>query len=176
MKLTVSQIRKGSVHQPYSFDEHVDVKELESMNNDIRRIDPVHVHGRVDVQGDQFFVTFTIEGEMILPCARTLLDVPYPFRISTNEVFSDSAYYGREEELEEIHPIDGEVLDLMPYIKENILLEIPFRVFSDQVDSEEAAPSAGEGWELISEEKEEKSIDPRMKKLESLLKNNQKEK
>lgn len=176
MKLTINQIRKGSVNEPYSFDEQVDVGELEALNNDIRVITPVNVTGQVTTHGDEFYVHFHIKGKMTLPCARTLVDVPYPFEIDANEIFSTSAYYGKEEEEQEIHPIQGEVLDLTPYIKENILLEIPFRVFADHVDSDEAAPSNGKGWEFVSETKEEKSIDPRLKKLESFLKNKPKEK
>ncbi|CEI84404.1 hypothetical protein J18TS1_13740 [Oceanobacillus oncorhynchi subsp. incaldanensis] len=176
MKLTVNQIRKGSVNEPYFFDSQADVSELETMSNDIRKIPPVHVTGQVTVHGEEFYVNFHVTGEMTLPCARTLVDVPYPFEIDANEVFSASAYYGREEEEQEIHPIQGEVLDLTPYIKENILLEIPFRVFAENADSDEAAPSSGKDWEFVSETKEEKPIDPRLKKLESLLNNNQKEK
>ncbi|WP_087973027.1 YceD family protein [Oceanobacillus rekensis] len=176
MKLTLSQIRKNAVNKPFEFDEVADVSELETMNNDIREIKPVRVHGKADIQGDQFFFSFIIEGEMILPCARTLVDVPFPFTIHTKEIFSASPYYGRDEEEDEIHPIDGEVLDLMPVIKENIILEIPFRVFSEEADPEGAAPSKGDGWEFVSEVKKEKTIDPRFKKLESLLENKRKEK
>ncbi|MFD1415481.1 YceD family protein [Oceanobacillus jeddahense] len=176
MKLTVNQIKKGSVNEPYFFDNQADVSELESMNNDIRKISPVHVTGQATMHGEEFYVNFHIKGEITLPCARTLVDVPYPFDIDASEVFSTSAYYGKEEEEQEIHPIQGEVLDLTPYIKENILLEIPFRVFAENVDSDEAAPSSGKDWEFVSETKEEKSIDPRLKKLESFLNNKPKEK
>jgi len=176
MKFTLNQIRKEAVDKPFEFDEMVDVSDLETMNNDIREIKPVRVYGKADMQGNQFFFSFTMEGEMILPCARTLVDVPYPFTIKANEIFSTSSYYGNEEADNEIHPIDGEVLDLTPVIKENILLGIPYRVFSEETNPEEGAPSQGNGWEFISEVKEEKTIDPRFKKLESLLKNKEKEK
>ncbi|WP_339227593.1 YceD family protein [Oceanobacillus sp. FSL K6-2867] len=175
MKFTLSQIRKNAVNRPFEFDEIVDVSELETMNNDIRKIKPVRVHGKVDIHGNQFFFSFLIEGEMVLPCARTLVDVPYSFTIKANEMFSTSSYDDRDED-QEIHLIDGEVLDLTPIIKENILLEVPYRVFSEEPNPEEGAPSKGNGWEFISEVKTEKTVDPRLKKLESLLKNNKKEK
>lgn len=47
MKLTINQIRKGSVNEPYFFDGQADVTELEMMNNDIRKISPVHVTGQI---------------------------------------------------------------------------------------------------------------------------------
>ncbi|GAA0613181.1 DUF177 domain-containing protein [Virgibacillus siamensis] len=176
MKFTIGQIKKNAYNKPFEFDDWVNVSELESMNNDIRTIDPVHVYGTVYDQGDEIIFSFTIEGEMILPCARTLVDVPYPFEIKATEVFSESIYYDDGEEEEEVHPIDGEVLDLTPLIKENILLEVPFRVFSNDENVTSHAPTEGEGWELVSEDSNEKKIDPRLKKLESLLNNDEKEK
>ncbi|PAV29899.1 hypothetical protein CIL05_08450 [Virgibacillus profundi] len=176
MKFALAQIRKNAFNKPYSFSEKVDVSELETMNNDIREIKPVQVHGKYFVQGEEIIFSITISGEMILPCARTLVDVPYLFEINADEVFSTSPYYGEAEEENEIHPVIGEVLDLFPYIKENILLEIPFRVFSEEAKTSDQAPVKGQGWEFISEETNEKTIDPRLKKLESFFKDNKKEK
>ncbi|MFC2950212.1 YceD family protein [Virgibacillus sediminis] len=170
MKFTLGQIRKNAYNEPYTFDEKVDVSELETMNNDIREIGPVHVAGKCFLQGEQIIFSFRISGEMILPCARTLVDVPYPFDIGADEVFTTSSHYSREEEEDEIHPIEGEVLDLTPYIKENILLEVPFRVFSDGASGQEEAPVKGNDWELVTEKEKEQTVDPRLKKLESLLK------
>jgi uncharacterized protein len=175
MKFTLAQIKKNAFNKPFSFSGEVDVSELETMNNDIRKIDPVQVQGVCNMQGDQFFFTFTITGNMILPCARTLVDVPYPFEVHAKEIFSSSPYYVEEEDAE-IHPIHGEVLDLMPFIKENILLEVPFRVFADGVDSNNLLQK-GNDWEVLSDKpKEEVKIDPRFKKLESLFNDTEKEK
>ncbi|MFD2043998.1 YceD family protein [Ornithinibacillus salinisoli] len=175
MKFTVAQMKKLGFNEPFTFDEKVDVSELETMNNDIRRIDPVHVHGDCTVQGDQFIFSFTIRGEMILPCARTLVDVEYPLDIKAREIFTTSSYLVDDNDIE-IHLIDGEVLDLTPYIKENILLEVPFRVFSDEADDQQSFQPKGNDWEVTSEDAKEKKIDPRLKKLESLFKDNEKEK
>ncbi|MBM7598700.1 uncharacterized protein JOC34_001057 [Virgibacillus halotolerans] len=176
MKFILSQIKKSAYHGPFTFDDKVDVSELETMNNDIRKIEPVRVYGTCILQGEQIIFSFTIEGELILPCARTLVDVPYAFEVKADEVFSTSPYYGEEEEENEIHPVDGEVIDLAPWIKENILLELPYRVFADEATEQEKAPIKGQDWEVVSEVKEEEAIDPRLKKLEFLFKDNKKEK
>ncbi|MEC5422800.1 YceD family protein [Virgibacillus sp. C22-A2] len=172
MKFALAQIRKKAYKEPLTFDEMVDVSEVVSLNNDIREIKPVRVHGNCYLQGEQIIFSFSISGEMILPCARTLVDVPYPFEVKADEVFTTSSYYSEEEEENEIHPVDGEVLDLTPYIKENILLEVPFRVFSEDTKAQKAAPAEGQGWAFISEKQKEKTIDPRLKKLESLFEDN----
>ncbi|QKY68946.1 DUF177 domain-containing protein [Lentibacillus sp. CBA3610] len=168
MKFPLGQIKKNTDSNPFTFDEHVDVSELESMNNDIREVGSVHVHGTAVDQGDDIIFTFNIDGRMIMPCARTLVDVPYPFNINTVEIFSESPYEDDDSD-DEIHPIDGEVLDLTPLIKENILLEVPFRVFSNDENATNQAPFEGDGWEFKSEDKIERKPDPRLKKLESLL-------
>lgn len=173
LKLTLAQIRKSAYSEPFAFDEMVNVSDLEAMNNDIREINPVRVQGQCFLQGEQIIVSFKISGKMILPCARTLVDVDYPFEIKVDEVFTTSSYYDEEEE---IHPIDGEVLDLTPYIKENILLEVPFRVFAEDTSGQDAAPSKGAGWELVSEKPVEETIDPRFKKLESLFEDKKEDK
>lgn len=175
MKFVVNQLKRSTYNEPFTFDDYADVSELEHMNNDIRRIGLVHVFGQCILQGEQLIFSFKIKGEMILPCARTLVDVPYPFEITADEVFSLSDYYGKEEAENEIHPIDGEVLDFTPYIKENILLDVPFRVFSDDEEAIKNAPVSGEGWDFISDETNEQSIDPRLKELESLLDHDEKD-
>ncbi|CQR47805.1 hypothetical protein BN1058_02135 [Paraliobacillus sp. PM-2] len=165
MKISIQKIVRSD---DYSFDEMVDVSEIEDWNNDIRQVNPVQVKGYADAHGNQITCHMKITGTMVLPCARTLIDVQYPFEVDTVEIFSTDPYYVAEDE-SEIHPVDGEMLDLDPYIKENILLEIPFRVFASEEEIEKYGLTSGEGWEVISEEKEEETIDPRMKKLQFLL-------
>ena len=172
MKFTLGQIRKHAHNEPYEFSDYVDVSELETMNNDIREIKPVFVSGECTLRGNQIIFSFAIKGEMILPCARTLVDVPYPFSIEAKEIFSTSSYLGEEEEESEIHPVDGEVVDLTPYILENILLEKPYRVFSDKAES---PLRQGEGWEFVSDGQKQSKVDPRFQKLEKLLKDKRKD-
>ena len=175
MKIAVAQIRRNSYTETIEMEEMVDVSELETMNNDIRRINPAKVHATFYVEGDEIIASLQIEGEMILPCARTLVDVPYNYQINENEIFSTSEYLSEEEEENEVRMIDGEILDLKPHILENILLNIPYRVFTKEKNPEGAAPMEGEGWQFVQEETKKKTIDPRLKKLEDLLENKKKE-
>ncbi|MUV36236.1 uncharacterized protein JNUCC1_00037 [Lentibacillus sp. JNUCC-1] len=170
MKFTLGQIRKKAFKEPMTFDQLVDVSELQSMNNDIREIEPVRVKGFCEYHGEQIIFSFNLIGDMILPCARTLTDVNYSFDIGAHEVFSTSEYFSDEDEENEIHPVEGETLDLTPYIKEHILLNVPFRVFSDQANSQDNVPVEGEGWAFVAEEQQEDTVDPRLQKLESYFK------
>ncbi len=167
MKFPLQKLNQSG-DQPFIFEDDVDIQELEDMNNDIRRIDPVHVKGQANLHGEEVTVNFSIDGEMILPCARTLVDVKYPFHIDALEVFSLSPYVEGEDD-SEVHPVHGEMLDLTPYIKENVLLEVPTRVFSENDKAHDQAPQEGKGWQVVSEEEQGNKIDPRMAKLQSLL-------
>jgi uncharacterized protein len=165
VKISIQKIIKSD---GYPFEEQVDLSELSSFKNDIRKIGSVSLQGLASAQGETITCQMTIKGTMILPCARTLVDVPYPFEVETVEFFSINPYYTVEDE-SEIHPISGEVLDLLPFIKENVLLEIPFRVFADTEEIQANALSAGNGWSVVSEETKEDKLDPRLAKLQSLL-------
>lgn len=178
VKFSLSQIRKNAYDQPFHFSGEVDISEIASLNNDIRQASVAHVSGNCVIEGDEFVFTLNITGSLILPCARTLVDVDYVFDIEAIEVFSDSPHYGTEEEENDIHPIESELIDLTPLIKENILLNLPYRVYSKNEADLKSAVTDGEGWVLQTEDeflekseaKEESTqIDPRLQKLQSLL-------
>lgn len=170
MKFSITNLRNETYVGAVSFDELVDVSELESLNNDIRKIDTVRVKGICTIDKDEFVFSYSIKGEMTLPCARTLVDVPYPFDIHATEIFTTSSQVDKEDEEDGIHQILEETLDLTPYIKGNIVLGMPYRVFSD-----EKAIESGEGWSFSIEDdyekKKQETIDPRLAKLQSLLDN-----
>src|SRR5699024_592316 len=153
----------------YPFEGEVNVNELETMKNDIRKIDPVHVQGNYSIQNDEIIFSFTICGKMILPCARTLVDVTYPFEIQTYEVFSISPYYGKGEEDNDIHHVERERNHLKLFIMENLALNIPFGVFTDNEVAYKQATLKGQGWQFIYLHQNQKSIDPRLQNLQSLL-------
>lgn len=170
MKFSLMEIKNNAFKGPYPFDGIVDVSDISKMNNDIRRIDPVKVNGFCTVDKDEYIFSFHVKGKMVLPCARTLVDVPYPFEFDATEIFTTSPIINTEDEENGVHQVDDEMLDLTPYIKENIILETPYRVFSNEKPLE-----AGEGWTFRDEEdfkkEQEERIDPRLAKLQQLLDN-----
>lgn len=166
MKFPIQKVKQAG-EKPFYFEGEVDISSLEEAKNDIRKIAPVTVNGQAEMKGDELKVSMTLDGDMILPCARTLVDVPFVFHIQADEYFNLSPYYEMEDE-SEVHPLPGEVLDLTPYIKENVLLEVPFRVFAE--NPEDAPPQEGDGWEVVEEKPQsEEKVDPRLAKLESFL-------
>ena len=162
MKWTINQLNQLA-RKDLMIDETVDVKDIMELDKSIRDISPVQVSGRVDLSSSKASFHITISGSMILPCSRTLVDVKFPFEIRTTETFllKETSNYDLESD-DDIHQVRGEVIDLLPLIKENILLEIPIQIFCDDSNSEDAAPQSGQDWEVITEDDKKNKIDPRL--------------
>ena len=109
-------------------------------NTDIRKLENLHVSGEVSVDyEDDINFNLNISGRMILPCAVSLVDVPYDFDANIDENIG---------KFEEIYKNNKNTLEISEILWENIVLEIPIRVVSKDI---EPSNTSGDGWELISE-------------------------
>ncbi len=172
MKWTIPQLKK---QKDFQFNEVVDLSEIKQQDDQIRSISPVQVSGYLVISGDTFTFPLRIKGVMTLPCSRTLQDVEFPFDIEAKEIFrldyDDELFSSNNEEIDdEIHPIKGDVIDLKPYIKERILLEIPLQIFCES--SNEEMLRSGKDWEYVTEVNKSNQIDPRLAKLSQLFAKN----
>jgi uncharacterized protein len=167
LKWNVSELNKLS-RRGLSFDETVNVDKITELNDEIRDVTAVQVIGRADFGSNKVTFHLNIKGNMILPCSRTLVDVNFPFNIDTNETFalSGESTEGADEEL---HYPSKEIVDLMPLIRENILLEVPMQIFSESNEVKPKAPQSGEGWEVITEDNQQQKVDPRLEKLKDFF-------
>ena len=90
---------------------------------------------------DTLSMDICISGDMYLPCAITLKPVKNKFNI----VINDEKIYENENILRK----DENTLELKPFLWENIVVEIPLRVVSDDAYDKEYK---GSGWQLISDD------------------------
>lgn len=104
----------------------------------IRRLDNTMFKGRIfkDYE-DNLVLEGNITGTMVLPDDITLKDVNYEFK---SEIF---------EYIEEVFTIDKNSIDILDYLWQNILVEVPLKVRSDKDDN---ITLKGDGWRLITEE------------------------
>ena len=113
-------------------------------NTDIRSLSPIDVNISIYRSNDSSYImNLEVSGVMTLPCCITLKDVYYPFNIKNevkllNEELIDEDYV----------KINQNSIDIIPIIWQNILLEIPLKVTSDDT----SVPLSGEGWKLVREE------------------------
>ncbi|AZV42158.1 MULTISPECIES: YceD family protein [Peribacillus] len=170
MKWTISQLQKIR-DKHLQIDEIVDVTDIKERDPQIRDVSPMKVTGRADIGSTKVTFHLHLSGKFILPCSRTLVDVNYPIDIETTETFLFKTA-GIEYDGDDVTIVEGDVVDLLPVIKENLLLEIPMQVFCEDVNSEEAAPQSGNDWTVISEEENKQKVDPRFAKLADFFENN----
>ena len=128
-------------------------------NTDIRRISPVKVEGYIFNNEEEYELYITIKGTMILPCARTLKDVEYPFSSEIDEIIGENDDNSLE--------INQNRLDIFPIVWQNILVDVPLRVLAPDAKEE---LTSGNGWRLITEDTDEEEIDPRLAKLKDYIK------
>ncbi len=159
LKWTLNQLQKYR-NKEFPIDEMVRIDDLKKDDPTIREVSPMHITGRGDIDSAKVTFHLKMEGYLILPCSRTLVDVKFPINVETTETFLLQESVIQSEE--ETHRVNGDVIDLTPIIREILLLEVPMQVYSDDVDSEDAAPQSGKDWEVISEDTKSDKIDPRL--------------
>lgn len=125
------------------FNKDIELDISQFNKTDIRRLKNLHIIGTVEIDfEDNIVLDLSLNGIMVLPCAITLVDVDYEFSSKINENLG---------KFDEIYKNNRNGLEISLILWENIVLEIPIRVVSENATM---APLKGEGWKLISEEKE----------------------
>ncbi len=158
MKIDLSKIIYNNAYK-VPIEGEIIIPDEMLIKTDIRRISPVKVIGYVYNNEEELELDINITGTMILPCARTLKDVKYPFDIKINDVIGQNS----ENSLE----INQNTLDIFPIVWQNILVDIPLRVLAPDAKEE---PLEGDGWRLITDEDKKEEIDPRLAKLKDYIK------
>lgn len=148
-----------------TIDTTVSIEDLKERDAEIRGVSPVRITGYVDFNRNAVTFFLTISGELTLPDALTLEDVIYPFRIQTSEMFhlTSRPLPDGVDEANEVHDVEAQTIDLLPYIQEAILVEKPIRVVGEE-SGKEASPS-GNGWQFVTGTEQEGQMDPRFDKL-----------
>ncbi len=141
-------------------DETIRVDEIKEIDPSILEVSPIHITGRGDIDSTKVTFHLKIEGHLILPCSRTLVDVKLPINVETTETFLlQGSVYETEEEA---YQVKDDVIDCYPLIREILLLEVPMQVFCEDGESEGAAPQSGKDWEVVRDDDQSNKIDPRL--------------
>lgn len=110
-------------------------------NTDIRSIPKCHIKGRFEINyEDELEADLVVEGCFILPCAISLEDVNYEFNTKIEENMG---------KFDDFYSKNKNSLDILPFIWENIVSEVPIRVVKEGVKPQNIV---GDGWELISDD------------------------
>ena len=142
MFIDITRLQNRSTNE-FLYKNTIVLDEALYKNTDIRKLSPVEVSADIKrITDTSYKMSLEIKGEMTLPCSITLNDVIYPFDIKTEVKLSNE-----DEEDEEYVKIIQNSIDILPIIWQNIALEIPLKVVSDDVSD---TPTSGDGWKLVS--------------------------
>ena len=137
MKIDLNYLNRFS---KLEIDEEVIFENEYLENSEIRKLKDINVSGLISIDyEDNLIMELNINGTMVLPCAISLKDVDYEF---------DADFEENLGKFEEIYKNNKNTLEISDILWENIVLEIPIRVVSDEI---EPSNTSGDGWELISE-------------------------
>lgn len=140
--LDLTKLQNRSVNE-LNYSDTITIDKSMYENTDIRNLSDVKVNAHIKrVTDSSYNMSLIIDGVMTLPCSVTLKDVLYPFHIETEVKISND-----DENLEEYVKIIQNSIDILSIIWQNIALEIPLKVVSDDVSD---TPTSGDGWKLVS--------------------------
>lgn len=152
---------KNELEDQIEINEHYQFEE--DMLSSTELISPFEIEMKGFIERDSldgFLLNVKVNGTMILPCSVTLKPVSVPLKIHITGNIDELL-----EEIEKNHKKIENSIDILPIIWENILMEIPMKVTSEDAYSNKIE---GEGWKLVTDEKEE-TINPALAKLKDLL-------
>lgn len=141
---------------------------LEKRNEHLLHVDEVQFRGEGRLESGIFTVTGELTGQYVLSCARCLTANQVDFSIPFEERFhlENRLASAEDDDLEEIHQVEGNVLDLTPFIEQAVLLSIPYRPECSSAETcAQNIPQSGENWRVITEGEQRKEVDPRLADL-----------
>lgn len=159
MIIDITRLRSG-IDKEVLVDLNYNFSQEQLKKLDISSLDDLNVTGKITLDAlKEIYLEFTITGTMVIPCAITLKPVEYPF-----EVFIDGNLDEVQVDFEKNIKKNQNTLDIFPIIWENILMEVPMRVVSEDADDYEVS---GDGWSYTTSDCEKGNSE--LSKLKDLL-------
>ena len=121
-----------------NINENVNINDDLIKTSNIKRLENVTFNGKITKNYDMNLeLSGVISGIMILPDDITLEDTDYEFKIDILE------------NIEETFKLDKNTIDILEYLWQNILVEVPLKVRNTK---NENIRLEGDGWRLITED------------------------
>lgn len=154
-------------------DKCLDLGQLVGRHHQLVAVQPVSFTGQMYKEAGLIVLTGELQGSYTLQCSRCLEPFTQSFKLPVLERFDLSPsfrdYALEQEEDGDIHPVRGQMVDLLPYFEEHVLLSIPFvPSCSDEAACRTRMTRQGKDWVYHdqAEQREQKSQpDPRLAKL-----------
>ena len=141
MHIDISKLLNYSLDE-IIFEDKITIDSNDLKTTEIRNLSEIEINGTFKRELDDLIsLDISIDGEMVLPCSVSLVDVSHPFHIEVYEILD-------EEINGEYLKIEKNSIDIFKLIWQNIVLEIPLKVISPNLDR---GKLSGDGWTLKEE-------------------------
>lgn len=151
-----------NLRESIDIDKSIDMSSVDLSNTSIRKLNNTYFKGKITrISDDTFSIVGILSGTMVLSDDITLEDVDYNYEIQIDENFGEST-----ENSENNIEIVQNTIDILPFLWQNIIVEIPLKVVSDKNKDKTIE---GNGWRLISEDEVNTSKDSPFSDLQKLL-------
>ena len=136
----------------YKLNEIVNIPKTYFENSSVKKLDNIKVEGKLYYDPeDNLYADVVISGNMVLADDISLEEVLYPFSIEYNDILDENLKNNQN------------TLDLLEFLWENIVLEVPLK-FTKVTNLSEFH---GDGWKLVSEEENSLEHNPFSELLEN---------
>ena len=151
-----------NLKESIDIDKSIDMSSVDLSNTSIRKLNNTYFKGKITrISDDTFSIVGILSGTMVLPDDITLEDVDYNYEIQIDENFGEST-----ENSENNIEIVQNTIDILPFLWQNIIVEIPLKVVNDENKNK---TFEGNGWRLISEDEVNTSNNSPFSDLQKLL-------
>ena len=153
-------VNLNTLYKPFLIDALVEIPTEYYENTTIKDLKQVYAKGKVYYNlSDEIEVLMDVSGIMILEDAITLESIEYPFSFQIEEILDE-----KSGENSEYLKKDKNILDIIEFLWENIVLEVPI-----SVTKASNIEKTGNGWQLNGKVSGD-NLDPRLTKLSELTK------
>ncbi|GGE28928.1 YceD family protein [Streptococcus himalayensis] len=153
MKLNIQEIKKNS--EGLSFDQQLELAEaLKARNAEILDVKEIAVKGTVRYEDALYFLDYTLSYTIVLASSRSMEPVAKKETYLVQEIFMETDSSPVKQELIEeelVLPIEGDDIDVSESVADNILLNIPLKVLTEEEERSADMPS-GQNWQVLTEE------------------------
>ncbi|MBL3716925.1 DUF177 domain-containing protein [Lactococcus garvieae] len=151
MKWSILEVSKKKTIE---FEEELDLTaELKQRSEEILDAKPVKIQGQISYDTGIYYLDYTLKAELVLPSSRSLKPVDYLMELSVSEAFTTEAFLKENKDLlddDMIFTLDEDWISLSESVADNILLEIPLQILSEDEREDGKLPS-GKNWTVLSE-------------------------
>lgn len=152
----------------FMIEQTLSLDELCSEVSHLVELKPVQVKVQATkIRENLYHVNGKQKTEAFLTCSRCLKPFPMPLNSEWETQFTEEVGMAHEVDGEEVHLLETEQLDLTPFVRESLLLAIPYAPIC-QEDCKGLCPVCGADHNQTSCDCKRETIDPRWAKLQEL--------